>query len=209
MKTAHDLLTEGGLSRAAEFLRQSDAIESLKIPVESYQAELLSFFPEPNQPDEGLLMSYVQNHIWAMGYVLQNHDRLPTIHDCLELHRRLMQNSRIGSGSIGNFRSPEGLTWVGDDFAMKGVSVPYAMDNLCYDLKNNRLDALNAHRQFEHIHPFVDGNGRTGRLFWLWLHLRDGGKITPFLEACGFKGENFEEKRQAYYADLRLFKRTA
>lgn len=204
MKTAHDLLTEGGLSRAAEFLRQSDAIESIRIPIEAYQADLLTVFPT-DSPEEGALTSYVQNHIMALGYVLRNHDRLPTLHDCLELHRRLMQNSALGTGNIGNFRS-QGLTWIGDDFAMAAVSVPYAMDNLCFQLKNG-MDPLAAHREYEHIHPFVDGNGRTGRLFWLWLHLRAGGKVAPFLETCGFRGATFEDQRQAYYADLRRYKR--
>lgn len=208
MKTAHDILTETGLSRAAEFLQQSDAIESINIPIDAYQSAMLSVFPQPETDDgEGVLTSYVENHIQALAYVLQNHKRLPTIHDCLELHRRLMQNSNLGRGLVGNFRS-QGLTWVGNDFAMAAVSVPYAMDNLCFGLLS-RCNPLDAHRHFEHIHPFADGNGRTGRLFWAWLRLHNGESFGPFLETAGFRGETFEDKRQAYYADLREFKRTA
>lgn len=201
MKTAHDLIVEGGLSRAAEFLRQSDAIEGIRIPVESYQQDLLSVFPEPSE--DGLLMSYVQNHIWALGYVLRNHDRLPKLGDCLELHRRLMQNSNLGKW-VGVFRQT--AVMVNYELCPNPVSVPYAMDDLCFQLSNG-FEPLAAHRQFEKIHPFVDGNGRTGRLFWMWLRLHRGEQIAPFLEACGYRGETFADQRQAYYDDLAEFKR--
>jgi len=53
----------------------------------------------------------------------------------------------------------------------------------------NEEESKLAHIQFEHIHPFVDGNGRTGRLIWLW-HRENLG--------LPFKMIKFEERFKYY-----------
>lgn len=40
------------------------------------------------------------------------------------------------------------------------------------------LDPKDAHIQFEHIHPFVDGNGRTGRMLMWWMEIKAGQEPT-------------------------------
>ncbi len=44
------------------------------------------------------------------------------------------------------------------------------------------LDPFSAHIEYETLHPFLDGNGRSGRVLWAWQMQRDG--IDPF--ALGF-----------------------
>ena len=59
------------------------------------------------------------------------------------------------------------------------------IENLNYRLelcKNNNeklLEILHSHIEFERIHPFSDGNGRTGRLIMLYLCFQE--KISPFV----------------------------
>lgn len=62
------------------------------------------------------------------------------------------------------------------------------MDNWLLDYK--QLGPLEAHIRFETIHPFVDGNGRTGRMIMWWQELHDGELPTLF--------EN-DHKFQDYY----------
>ena len=51
------------------------------------------------------------------------------------------------------------------------------------------------HDEFESVHPFVDGNGRTGRLFLNALRLRDG---LPWVTV-------FESRKQDYYRAIRVY----
>jgi len=81
--------------------------------------------------------------------------------------------------------------------------VPDLMRDLDLRVKH-RIDAggvftyeecWNLHHEFEHVHPFVDGNGRTGRL---WLN--------TLLLASGHEWETvFERNRQAYYDKIRTW----
>jgi Fic family protein len=93
--------------------------------------------------------------------------------EILAIHRRLMEHdirSRIG----GRFRT--GQNWIGGndynpcgaDFVPPPVEeVPRLLDDLCHAVNGELLptvvQAALVHAQFETIHPFDDGNGRTGR----------------------------------------------
>lgn len=56
-----------------------------------------------------------------------------------------------------------------------------AMDAWAEAVVNKRLSPTEAYREFEHIHPFIDGNGRVGHLVWAILHMRDFGKWPMML----------------------------
>ncbi len=77
--------------------------------------------------------------------------------------------------------------WVGGREGMNWTFIENAMHRWLDDLPDK--DPIAAHIEFEHIHPFVDGNGRTGRLLMWWTQKRRGEPYTQLTAA----------NRQDYY----------
>ncbi len=113
---------------------------------------------------------------WGLGAA--EPDEEITLERLLETHRRLMAGTRLAERG-GRIRTQQ--NWIGGgDFNPCSAAfvppppeaVPGLLDDLMAFCNQDMLPALAqaaiAHAQFETIHPFVDGNGRTGRVL---LHL--------------------------------------
>ena len=61
-----------------------------------------------------------------------------------------------------------------------------ALGKLCVAINDLRLDAFEAYREFEEIHPFEDGNGRTGKIILNWIN---GTLIQPIFPPDNFWGK--------------------
>ena len=63
-----------------------------------------------------------------------------------------------------------------------------------------------AHCEYETLHPYTDGNGRSGRVLWLWMmggiEKAPGGFLYEFARQTLDRGAPFELKRQFYYRTL-------
>ncbi|MCW6037147.1 Fic family protein [Spirulina subsalsa FACHB-351] len=122
----------------------------------------------------------------------------------LEMHEKLMASGR-GSGKLpGEFRKSQ--NWIGGTRPSHARFVPpppqavrdcmAALEQFFHqDSLPMMLRAALAHVQFETIHPFLDGNGRLGRLLIVLL-LREGGLLSqPLLYLSLY----FKQHRSVYY----------
>lgn len=150
----------------------------------------------------------VVNYINAMNWGLEELDRVPLSMRLLkEVHKRLLAGTRGNNKDPGNVRRIQ--NWIGPEGGDASVAsfVPPPA-NLIQDLLSNldlffhANDDLPAvvragvcHAQFETIHPFLDGNGRLGRLL-ITLMLCDKGVLTrPLL----YLSAHFRQHQSKYY----------
>jgi len=170
-----------------------------------YEAEQLSFFEQIDDVRE------VHNYVRAMEYGLERIDTFPVSLRLLrELHAKLLENVRGGNLTPGEFRRSQ--NWIGP-IGSTPTTAPYvpppveemhiALDAFEKFIHSERdLPALvrigMIHYQFEAIHPFLDGNGRLGRLLVVLLMCDWGLLAQPLLNLSVY----FERHRQAYYDHL-------
>lgn len=94
----------------------------------------------------------------------------------LELHRLITCN-QLG-GEAGQYRSA--MVSVGGYIPPAPLIARHQADEWCIELLEHwqDLDPKEMHIRFERIHPFIDGNGRTGRMLMWWHELRLGKEPT-------------------------------
>jgi Fic family protein len=152
----------------------------------------------------------VANYVVALEYGVGRLGTLPlSLRLVRELHGKLLAGVRGNSATPGAFRRSQ--NWIGPaGCTLKDASfVPPPADRLmeCLGawetfLHDDSLPPLAhaalAHSQFEAIHPFLDGNGRVGRLLITLLLIAKGVLPAPLLYLSAY----FEVTRQEYYARL-------
>lgn len=174
----------GGLEVLARLLLRAEAVGSSRVEgvVVSPRRLALAAFDADLDPS-GRALEVVGN-INALQDALAL-SRVPgpvTVEQLCAVHRRLLAGTR--DAHLGGVVRAEqnwigGLTPVNAEFVPPPPEdVPWLLDDLCGYLSGDDhsplMQAALAHAQFETIHPFADGNGRTGRALIQWVLRRRG-----------------------------------
>ena len=166
----------------------------------------------PDRPDD---VHEVINYVGAMQYGLERLRELPlSVRLIREIHERLLQGVRGSHLQPGELRrsqnwiGPAGCTLREADFV---PPPPHEVPDLLGGLERflHRSDDLPAlvriglaHAQFETIHPFLDGNGRVGRLLITFLLCQQEILLEPILYLSHF----FKQHRAEYYERLQAIR---
>ncbi len=187
----------------------------LSSQIEGTQASLLDVLEfeaqaiEPGRPQD---VPEVVNYINAMNYGLERLQELPlSLRLICEIHEKLLAGVRGSERRPGEFRSSQ--NWIGSPGVTRLSDVMYvpppphemseALGNLekyFYDKKYMPLliKVGLIHAQFETIHPFLDGNGRIGRLLITFLLCQQRILKLPLLYLSYY----FKRYRSEYYDRL-------
>lgn len=173
--------------------------------------DLFVFEADPDQPPERPDVREVSNYVLALEHGLRRLSDLPvSVRLIREMHARLMEGVRGQHALPGEFRTTQ--NWIGPPGRLltEATFVPPPVEEMkealgawekylhSDDLTPPLVRLAFAHYQFEAIHPFVDGNGRIGRLLISLLLHHWELLPQPLLYLSAF----FERHRGDYYRCL-------
>jgi Fic family protein len=180
----------------------------LSSQIEGTQSSIADLLLHENQAVPGVVLEDVQevsNYIGALSYGI---DRLSTLPLSLRLiresHERLVHGTRGDQKAPGEFRRSQ--NWIGGSKPSDAMFVPppphelpeilSAFEKFLHSTEYPILLKVGlAHAQFETIHPFLDGNGRVGRMLIALMLVAEGILERPWL----YVSLHFKQRRTEYY----------
>ncbi|MGI6436371.1 MAG: Fic family protein [Syntrophomonadaceae bacterium] len=198
----------------AMYIRQEAVLSS---QIEGTQASLIDVLEYESKAVRASNrdVSDVLNYIKAINYGLNRLETLPlSLRLIREIHLHLLQGTRGSNRNPGEFRQSQ--NWIGPQGCtlMNAAFVPPPAQEMMQamgDLEIFLNDDIHlpflikvglAHAQFETIHPFLDGNGRMGRLLITFLLCSSGILKKPLLYLSYY----FKKFRNEYYNYLQAIR---
>ena len=182
---------------------KSSRIEGTRTTVEEDLLDVTDINPEKRDDWEE-----VQNYVKATNYGVERiKEGFPVCTRLMrELHKILMQGVRGERKTPGEFRTSQ--NWIGGSMPSNAVYVPPPHTEIAECLtdfekfiNNEEIDTPDLikiailHYQFESIHPFLDGNGRIGRLL-IPLYIQSKGMLD---KSCLYISDYIERNKDTYY----------
>lgn len=193
------------------YVRKEAVLSSQIEGTQSSLQDLLAAEAKIFAPDRPRDVNEVINYVRAMNYGLEQLTQLPvSIRLIKDIHARLLEGVRGSRLTPGELRSSQ--NWIGPEGCMlaEAIFVPPPPDEVPDALgtleaflhQDDDMPLLIkiglAHAQFETIHPFLDGNGRVGRLLITFLLCERQVLLKPVLYLSYY----FKRYRVAYYERL-------
>jgi Fic family protein len=193
------------------YVRKEAVLSSQIEGTQSSLQNLLAAEARLNDPNTPADVSEVVNYVAAMNHGLAHLTELPvSVRLIREIHEVLMKGARGGQLPAGQLRKSQ--NWIGPAGCTLGEAtfvppppeeVPQALSDLERWLHSDSplpvlVQVALAHVQFETIHPFLDGNGRVGRLLITFLLTERGLLSQPVL----YLSHYFKRYRSEYYERL-------
>ena len=193
------------------YVRKEAVLSSQIEGTQSSLQDLLAAEARIFAPNRASDVGEVLNYVTAMNHGLRRLSEIPvSIRLIREIHAKLLQDTRGSHLTPGELRSSQ--NWIGPAGCTlhEALFVPPPPHQVADDMSqlerfihaDTDLPLLVkiglAHAQFETIHPFLDGNGRVGRLLITFLLCEQGVLQKPVLYLSWF----FKQHRQQYYDEL-------
>jgi Fic family protein len=187
------------------YLRKEAVLSS---QIEGTQSSLADLLLHEHEAVPGVPLhdvSQVSNYVAALTHGIDLLKKLPlSLRVLREIHQVLLAGLRGADRAAGEFRRVQ--NWIGGSSPNNAVFVPPPANEVLPALGQLErfinddtfpvlLRAAMAHAQFETIHPFLDGNGRVGRMLIPLLFVADGQLERPWLYISLY----FKTRRQQYY----------
>jgi Fic family protein len=195
-------------------LTTQEAVLSSRIEgTQASMEEVLGYQADPSEPIEPEKRADIQeiiNYRQAMGQAVKSLKKRPLCLNMVkELHATLLNSVRGRNKAPGEFRRVQNFIGSAGCTAETASFVPPSVDRLReamgnwekylhFEEKDRLVQLAVAKAQFELIHPFLDGNGRIGRMFVPLFLFEKGILSSPMLYVSAY----FEEHREVYYARL-------
>ena len=193
------------------YVRKEAVLSSQIEGTQSSLNDLLRAEARIYDPDRPADVQEVSNYVAALNYGLERLDDLPiSVRLIREIHERLLRGVRGAHLQPGELRKSQ--NWIGPAGATLSEATfvpppPHEVPQALSDLEHfmHAKDSMPAlirigltHAQFETIHPFLDGNGRVGRLLITFLLCEQGTLLSPVL----YLSHYFKANRAEYYEHL-------
>jgi len=196
----------------AMYVRHEAVLSSQIEGTQSTLEDILAYEADAQREDAPRDIEVVVNYVRAMNHGLERLPQLPlSLRLLREIHAELMKGVRGGEKSPGEFRTSQ--NWIGGrDTTLRDAAFipppPHELMNSLGQLETFLHDARDsvpllircglAHAQFETIHPFLDGNGRVGRLLITLMLCEERALSRPLLYLSLF----LKAHRAEYYDRL-------
>lgn len=193
------------------YVRREAVLSSQIEGTQSTLKDLLELELEGDRRDRFSDAYEIANYVRAMNFGLERIQTLPlSLRLIREIHKELLRDGRGSKATPGEFRRTQ--NWIGPEGAAlkQATFVPPPVSDMkraLHDFEgylhaestySTLLDVGLAHAQFETIHPFLDGNGRVGRLLNTFLLVHRGILRKPLLYLSFY----FKLHRAEYYDRL-------